>query len=385
MNGKTVLVLGGGIGGLTAATHLRRLLPAAEPRIVLVERNRSFSACMSNLWVMTGERSDPAEGQRDLSALSGAGIEVVQAEVQAIDPAARTVQTTAGILEGDYIVIALGAETNPQAVPGFAEAALNLYESGGALQIQRALQEFDGGRIVVLVARTPFSCPSAPYEAAFLIESLLRQRGVRERTEIALYTPEDQPMLVAGPNVGPALIKMLEERGIELHWEQIPMKIDPASRRILFELEDTSYDLLVGVPPHTAPPAVGESGLVDASGWVPVDPTTLQTRHPGVFAIGDVTAVRLPIGMFLPKAGVFADEQARVVAAIITAEIAGEGTPAQYAGSGFCYIEVGDGMAAYGAGNFYGIPAPSVTLEPPSQRYRREKVDLERTLLALWD
>src|SRR3990170_2970027 len=385
MGGKTVLILGGGIGGLTVATHLRRLSSPAEPRIVVVERKRAFSACMANLWIMTGERKDPREGQRELGALANAAIEVVHADVQSIDPAAKTVQTTAGKLEGDYIIIALGAELNPRAVPGFAEAALNLYDTQGALQIQRALEEFEGGRIITLIARTPFSCPAAPYEAAFLIDSLLRQRGVRQRTEIALYTPEDQPMLVAGPNVGPALIKMLEERGIELHWEQIPMKIDPASRRILFELEDTTFDLLVGVPPHAAPLAVRQSGLADASGWVPVDQTSLQTRHAGVFAIGDVTAIRLPIGMFLPKAGVFADEQARAVAAAIAAEITGEGTPSQYTGYGFCYIEVGDGMAAYGSGNFYGIPAPSVTLEPPSQRYRHEKVEMERTLLALWD
>ena len=385
MSTKTVLVLGGGIGGLTAAGHLRRLSSPAEPRIVVIERKRAFSACMSNLWVMTGERKDPREGERELSGLAGQGIEVVRAEIQAIDPAARTVQTTAGTLAGDYIVIALGAETNPRAVPGFAESALNLYEGDGALQIQRALQGFKGGRIVVLISRTPFSCPSAPYEAAFLIESLLRQRGIREQTEIALYTPEDQPMLVAGPNVGPALTRMLEERGIELHWEQIPMKIDAAARRILFELDDTSYDLLVGVPPHTAPLAVREGGLVDASGWVPVDPTTLRTRYAGVFAIGDVTAIRLPVGMFLPKAGVFADEQARVVAANIAAEIMGDGAPAQYTGRGFCYIEVGDGMAAYGSGNFYGTSGPRVTLEPPSRRFREEKEELERALLALWD
>ena len=383
MSRKTILVLGGGIGGLTAASHLRRLSPA-EHRIVVIERKHAFSLCMSNLWVMTGERKDPRDGERELSRLASTGIEVVQAEIQAIDPAAKTVQTTAGTLEGDYIILALGTETNPQAVPGFAESALNLYESDGALQIQRTLNEFNGGRIVVLVSRTPFSCPSAPYEAAFLIESLLRHRGVRQRTEIALYTPEDQPMLVAGANLGTALIEMLEERDIELHWEQIPMKIDPASRRILFELDDTSFDLLVGVPPHIAPAAVRESGLVDASGWVPVDPTTLQTRYSGVFAIGDVTAVRLPIGMYLPKAGVFADEEARVVAANVAAEIAGESTATRFTGHGFCYVEVGDGMAAYASGNFYGMPGPRVTLEPRSKRYRREKVELEQTLLALW-
>ena len=384
MSRKTVLVLGGGIGGLMAAGHLRRLL-SAEHRIVVIERRQTFSACMSNLWVMTGERKDPREGERELSKLERAGIEVVHAEVQAIDPAAKAVETTAGALEGDYIIIALGAETDPQAVPGFAESALNVYEAGDALQIRRALEDFSGGRIVVLISRTPFSCPSAPYEAAFLIESVLRTRGVRERTEIALYTPEDQPMLVAGRTVGAALITMLEERGIELHWEQIPLKIDPASRRVLFELEDTSFDLLVGVPPHTAPQAVRESGLVDASGWVPVDQTSLQTRYAGVFAIGDVTAIRLSNGMFLPKAGVFADGQARVVAANIAAEITGEGRATQFTGHGFCYIEVGDGMAAYGSGNFYGIPVPRVTLEPPAQRFRQEKEDQERTILALWD
>jgi sulfide:quinone oxidoreductase len=334
---------------------------------------------------MTGERKDPGEGEHELSRLASTGIEFVHGDIQAIDPAAMTVQTTAGTLQGDYIVIALGTERNPQAVPGFAESALNLYDGHGAMQIQQALQEFSGGRIVILISRTPFSCPSAPYEAAFLIESVLRKRGVRQRAEIALYTPEDLPMLVAGTHVGSALVKMLEERGIEFHREQIPMKLDPASRRILFELEDTSFDLLVGVPPHTAPQAVRESGLVDASGWVPVDPTTLQTRYPGVFAIGDVTAVRLPNGMFLPKSGVFADGQARAVAENIAVEISGEGRATQYTGHGFCHIEVGDGKAAYGSGNFYGIPRPRVTLEPPSERYRQEKEELERTVLALWD
>lgn len=384
MSGKTTLILGGGIGGLATAGHLRRLAPP-DHRIVLVERNESFTAGMSHLWIMTGERKDPRDGERELSRLADAGIEVVRAEIEAIDPATRTVQTTAGTLEGDYITVALGAERAPEAVPGFAQSALNLYDRDGALQIQQALERFSGGRIVVMIARTPFSCPAAPYEAAFLIDSVLRERGVREQTELALYTPEDQPMLVAGEQLGAALVEMLEQRGIELHWEQIPMKIDPDARRILFELEDTSFDLLVGVPPHVAPRVLRESGLVDGSGWVPVDPQTLRTKYDGVFAIGDVTAIRLANGMFLPKAGVFADEQARVVAANIAAEISGEGEATQYSGYGACYIEVGGGLAAYGAGNFYGMPGPRITLEAPSQRFRQEKLEQERALLALWD
>jgi sulfide:quinone oxidoreductase len=383
MSKQTVLVLGGGIGGLTAATHLRRL--SAEHRVVLIERSPTFAACMSHLWVMTGERPDLTEGQRDLSQLAASGIEVVQAEIQAIDPVARKVETSAGAFAGDSLIVALGAAKVPETVPGLAEAGLNLYDPQGALEIQRALAEFDGGRIVVLVSRTPFSCPSAPYEAAFLIDAALRERGVRDRTELALYTPEDQPMLVAGPNVGPALVAMLEERGIELHWEQIPMRIDPTSKRILFELEDTTFDLLVAIPPHVVPPVLRSSGLVDASGWVPVDPNTLETKYAGVYAIGDATAIRLVNGMYLPKAGVFADEQARTVAARIVAEATGAEGAAQYSGRGFCYIEVGEGRAAYGAGNFYAMPAPSVAMEEPSPRFRREKAEQERALLAAWE
>ena len=384
MSGKRVLILGGGLGGLTAASHLRRLLPR-EHDVVVVEKKETFSLCMMNLWLMTGERESPQEGERELAALAKKGIEWVRGEVETVDPSGRTVQTSGGALDADYLIVALGAERAPQAVPGFAEAALNLYEAEGALGIRQALADFNGGRIVVLASRTPFSCPSAPYEAAFLIDSVLRERGVRERSEIAVYTPEDQPMPVAGSAVGASLVEMLTERAVEFHREQIVLKIDASSRRVLFEIDEASYDLLVGVPAHKVPPSLRDSQLVDASGWVPVDAATLRTRHPGVFAIGDVTAIRLANGMFLPKAGVFADGQARVVAENIAAEIAGGTGTSQFNGYGFCYVEVGGGMAAYGAGNFYGLPGPRVTLEPPAERFRREKEEIERTALALWD
>jgi sulfide:quinone oxidoreductase len=334
---------------------------------------------------MTGERQDPAVGERPLVGLTSRGIEVVQAEIEAIDPVARTVRTSTGPLEADYLIVALGASKEPQALPGFAEAAINFYESDGALRIKAALDSFSSGRIVILVSRTPFSCPSAPYEAALLVDAALREKGARDRCEVALYTPEDLPMPVAGAHVGQALVAILEERGIEFHSEQIAMKIEPERHRVLFELEDTAFDLLLGVPAHRAPAAVAQSGLTDASGWVPVDPLTLRTRHPGVFAIGDVTAIRLANGMFLPKAGVFADAEARVVAETIAAEVAGTEEPSAYDGRGFCYIEVGGGMAAYGAGNFYGLPGPRVSLEAASERYRREKEAQERAALALWD
>ncbi len=383
MTGKTILVLGGGLGGITAASALRRLC-GPDHRVVVIERRAKFSLHMANLWLMTGERRQAAEGERDLAHLAEHGIEWVQAQIEAIDPIARTVRTGDGVLEGDYLIIALGADRHAEAIPGFAETALDLYTPQGAVRIREAVETFSGGRVVVLVARTPFSCPSAPYEAAFLVESMLRRRGVRAQCDISVYTPEDLPMPVAGAEVGKELVRMLDDRGIGFHAEQIVMKIDPAARVARFELEDARFDLLIGVPPHRAPAPVRSARLTDASGWVPVDASSLRTRHPGVYAIGDATSIRLPVGMFLPKAGVFADEQARVVAENIAAEIAGDEPRSRFNGHGFCYIEVGDDMAAYGAGNFYAVPAPSVTLEPASRRFCEEKHEIERAAQVLW-
>ena len=224
--------------------------------------------------------------------------------------------------------------------------------------------------------------------AAQIIEGVermvLRRRGVRGKSQVAVYTPEDLPMPVAGADVGAALVQMLEARGIEFHPEQIVMKVEPASHTVRYELKDTKFDLLVDVPAHRVPAVVRQAKLADASGWVPVEPSTPQTRHPGVYAIGDVTSIRLPIGMYLPKVGVFANEEAPVVAENIAAEVEGKSPSSRFNGHGFCYIEVGDDMAAYGAGNFYGIPAARVTLEPPSPRYRVEKHEIERTAQSLW-
>jgi sulfide:quinone oxidoreductase len=379
---KTVLILGSGFGGLTAAQHLRRLL-SPEHRIVVVEKKNFFYMCAFNMRLITGEMKHPREGERALSELSRKGIEWVHAEVDKIDPQGKRVHTSSGTLEGDYIIIALGAEKLPDAMPGFAESAYNLTDAFGALQLRKALDEFESGRIVVLVCSTPYSCPGAPCEAAFLADSTSRSKENRQRVEIAIYTPEVRPLPSAGTEMGQAVLSMLKERNIEYHPQQKVRRIDNSTRKIIFEGGEVSFDLLVGVPPHVSPRVVREAGLTDETGWVPVDLQTLETSYPGIFAIGDITSIRQPnpTGFFLPKAGVFADEQARVVAGNISGEILGELTQSQFDGKGFCYLEMGDGRAAYGSGNFYTYPLPRVYLEPPSQRYHKERRELEREQL----
>ena len=377
--GKTVVILGAGFGGLTAAVELRDRLGAGH-RVILIDRSSTFRECAFNLSFMTGERSDPREVEGDLQRLAG-GIEFVRDEVTRIDPTSRTVETSGQSWTADYLVVALGAQLVPEQIPGFSEAALNLYDPAAIPRLRSALEGLAGGRVAVLVSRTPFKCPAAPYEAAFLIEAMLRRRGVRERTEISLYTPEWAPMPVAGDAVGAELVRWLSARRIGYYPDHMVLAIDPPGT-LHFEVDDAACDLLVGVPPHAAPKVVELSGLTDATGWVPVDPHTLATRFPGVFAVGDLASVRLRNGMFLPMAGIFAVQEGFVVASNIAAEIRGEPSRIPYDGQGSCYVEVGEGLAAYGAGNFYAAPAPAVRLESPTAQFKAAKDEFADSLLG---
>lgn len=365
------------------ANELRRRLPP-EYRVIVIEKERNYSLCLSNLWVMTGERAHPREGERELSRLTNKGIEFLNGNIEKIDAASKRVEVSGRVLEADYLVIALGADLAPYEVPGFSESAYNLYDAAGALKLQEALREFAGGRIVILISRTPFRCPAAPYEAAFLIGSLLVDKGIRDNVELALYTPEPQPMPVAGPEAGNIIRGMLHDANIAYFTQHTVRKVESESRRILFDRGETSYDMLVGIPPHVAPRVVRESGLAGPSGWIPVDPQTLQTSYDGVFAIGDVTAIKLPNGMLLPKAGAFAEAEARVIAENIASKVLGREPSSRYNGDGYCFIEVGHGMAGFASGAFYASPTPRIKFEPLSSEHYREKHRIESLLLDTW-
>jgi sulfide:quinone oxidoreductase len=379
----SIVILGGGVGGLVAANTLRRRLDRKH-RIILIDRQAQHVFTPSFLWMMLGWR-EPSEISRDLSRLGRKGIEVVQEEIREIDPARREVRTERQELAADYLVISLGAEGWLGGVPGLADAGHNLYDLDGTLRLRDALGRFKGGRVAVLIAGLPFKCPAAPYEAAMLIEASLRRRGLREGTQVDVYTPETLPMPVAGKAVGEAIKAMVEGKGIGFHPQRKLVAVDPERRELAFEGGSTAaYDLLVVVPPHRCPAIVRDAGLTGETGWVPVDKGTLETSHERVFAIGDVTAIKLPVGLMLPKAGVFAHAQAETVAHNIAAAITGQGAPERFDGAGYCYVEMGDGVAAYAKGNFYAEPAPAVTMRSPSRLWHWGKIYFEKWWLRRW-
>jgi sulfide:quinone oxidoreductase len=379
---RTVLVLGGGVGGLVAARRLRRLLPRRD-RVVLVEREPDFVFAPSLAWVAVGARR-PAAIRRPVAALAARGVEVVRGAVGRLDAAARSAVVEGRELTGDAVVVALGADLAPEAVPGLAAAGCNVYTANGAAAARAALDAFTGGRIVVLTASPAYKCPAAPYEVAMLVEAQLRRRGLRGRAQVDLYAAEAAPMPVAGPAVSEAVRQALASKGIGYHPEHQVTAVDAEARRLSFANGATAgFDLLLFVPPHRAPPVLTQAGLTGPSGWVAVDRRSMATTFTGVYAVGDATSIPLAMGKPLPKAGVFARAQAEVAAHNVAARWSG-GAGAAFDGVGSCFIEMGDGRAGYGAGDFYAEPTPRVALRGPSRWWHLGRVVLERQWLSGW-
>lgn len=376
-----VLILGGGFGGLTVATDLAaRRVPGLQ--VTLVDQRPNYVMGLAKLWALDGRR--PLEAARqEYRRLQGRGIEFVRGVVRAIDVANRKVDVDGRALGYDSLVVALGAEYAPERLPGFAPN-MDLYAEAGVEHLRRQLEALRSGQVLVLVSSLPFKCPPAPYEAALLVDAMLRRRGVRSQVRIGLATPESHPLPVAPPEYGSQLARLLEQKGIQYHPNHVPLSIEEKGRIVHFNNGATlPFDVLLGVPPHRAPAIVRQAGLADDTGWIPAEPKTLKTRFPSVWAIGDVAAVKLPNGKLLPKAGTLAAGEGRVVASQIAAEAGGGAEVRPFDGRGVCFIETGDGGAIPAQGHFFEEP-PRFDLQPPSLQGLREKEGFERNHLKAW-
>lgn len=380
---KTIIILGGGVGGLIAANDLKKKLGKVH-RIVLVDREPNHLFSPSLLWLMTGLRQ-PEKIQRELARLQKKGIEVVRGEISRIDPGNREVHVNGEAIQGDYLVISLGADLAPESIPGLAEGGHNFYTLEGSEAFRDAFKAFNAGKLAVLVSSVPFKCPAAPYEAAMLMAYDLRKRKIQQQVQVDLFVAEPGPMGVAGPELSGAVRQMVEDRGITYHPEHIIQKVDPARRNLAFANGvKADYDLLAYVPPHRVPTVVRDAGLVGESGWVPVNRETLETTFTNVYAIGDITGIPLKLGKPLPKAGTFAHAQAEIVAHNIACQIMAKGHPKKFEGNGECFIEMGEGKAGFARGNFYAEPTPKVKMYKPGRHWHAGKVLFEKDWLRKW-
>jgi sulfide:quinone oxidoreductase len=372
-----VLILGGGFGGIAAAIALReRLDPADE--VVLVERRPTFVMGLRKNWAVL----DPnalGEGERPLALLAKRGIRVVTGTIGAIQPAERTVEVDGSRRDADALVVALGAEPDPDRVPGFREHAIDVYDLTQGDRARTAIEAFTGGRLVIGIFGAPYPCPPAPFELAMLIDERLRARGIDAAVEVFSPLPLSLPIL--GQAGCGSFESHLEGAGIGFLRNHVATAVDDDA--VVFGETRRSFDLLLGVPPHRASTVVAASGLTGGGPWIKVDPRTLETGWAGVYAIGDVTSLSLVNGQMLPKAGAFAQAQGEVVAARIAASLGGGQPTATFAGDGACFLETGGGMAAMVTGGFLADP-PAVRLTDASPEHFAAKRAFERERLAAW-
>jgi sulfide:quinone oxidoreductase len=374
---KHVLILGAGFGGLELATRLSEKYEDAV-RVTLIDRSDSFFFGFSKLDVMLGRQSSD-EVRLFYRDFAKNGVEFRRETVTAINGATRRVTTETRSYDPDFLVVALGADYDMAATPGLAEGGFEFYSLKGAERLRQALEDFDGGRVLLSVLGQPFKCPPAPFEGAFLLHEHFTEQGIRDSVQMTMTFPMQRPVPVTAA-VSQMFRDALADRGIEERPAQVVSSIDPATKLAqLASGETLPYDLFIGIPLHRAPDPLPASGLA-VNGWVPVDQTNLRTQYAGVYAIGDVTTGPRTV----PKAGIFAEAAAHVVADDIAAAISGGESPAPYAASGICYAEFGDGEVSKVEVNFLGGEAPAARPHAPTLAHAAEKEAFASTRQARW-
>jgi len=372
---KHVVILGAGFGGLELATRLSDSL-ADEVRVTLIDQNDSFSFGFSKLDIVFGRKTtaDVLLHYRDISK---EGVEFRQEHVTSIDPETRRVTTDQGSYDADILAIALGADYDFAATPGFEEGGVEYYSVAGAERMRDVLPGFDSGTILIGILGHPFKCPPAPFEGALLLHDHLVERGVRADAEIRVIGPMAAPVPIT-KEVSQSILDALDQREIEYVPKQRVAELDAHSKEARLENGGTvKYDLFVGIPVHRVPEVVERSELA-VDGWVPVDHTNLTTRFQDVYALGDVA------GAPVAKAGVFAEAAAAAVADDIAARIRGGVLQRPYEGAGSCYIEFGGGMVGKVEANFLGGPAPTARLIGPSRELAADKEAFASTRRERW-
>jgi len=391
---KRILILGAGFGGLTAANFLQKNLSSlysAEYEITIIDQKNYFMMGLVNLWILSGTRS-LENSKIDLNRLEKRGIRFLNSKITGIDIASKTVKTIGPStleIKYDYLIIALGTEYAVEEVNGFLEnGGFNLYDPEHVPKLREKLLSLKKGKIAVCISSIPYKCPPAPYEASLLINDILVKNGTRGAIDIDIYTPAPITLPVAGTKVSQDVLNLLTNNHINFH----PLyKIQTVLNMEKIEFENgrrINYDLLIVILPHKVPEIVRNCGLVKkGQKWINVDKFSLKTEYENVFAIGDVTEIKVNENVAIPKAGVFAEAQAKVVSQQIVDDIVNDKnklSSPRFDGKGFCFMEVGNEKAGYVDADFFNEDGPTTILEQPSDESYKKKLDFERGRVNEW-
>jgi len=372
--GVRLLVLGAGFGGLELSSTLSEELGEAV-EVTIIDKGDAFVFGYSKLDVMFG-RKTLDEVRLPYRTFVKPGVRLLQETIVAIDPASRRVTTDAGVHDCDILVVALGADYDLAATPGL-DAANEFYSVAGASALRAILPTFSKGRAIVGVCGAPYKCPLAPSECALLLHDFLTRRGVRGQCDITMVLPLPSPV-PPSPDTSKALIAAFAERDINFIPNRRVAAVD-AGRRVatLDDGRELPYDLFLGVPKHRAPAVVEASGMAEG-GWLPVNPRTLETKYPNVYAIGDLANTGTP------KAGIFAEGAAKAVASSLVTRISGKGESHLYRGAGSCYIEFGGDRVGRVDVDFFSGPKPTGAYHEPSEAQRADKDAFGSMRAARW-
>jgi sulfide:quinone oxidoreductase len=370
---KRVLILGAGFGGLELATSLSEA-HGESIDVTVIDKSDAFTFGFAKLDVMFGKAT--VESVRlPYRDFAKPGVRLLRQTIRSIDPAARAVVTDAGRHEADFLVIALGADYDVSTTPGVVLGENEFYSLAGAVRMREVLTGFKRGHAVVGVCGAPYKCPPAPSECALMLHDYLQERGLRGDCTITMVHPLSSPV-PPSPETSKALIDAFAERGIAY----IPGHRVVSVGGNVVKLDDgreLPCDLFLGVPKNRAPDVVVASGLT-ADGWVTIDKLTLETGVPGVYAVGDLANTGAP------KAGVFAEGAAKVVAKNISAAIRGEEGTARNPGAGSCYIEFGGEKIARVDVDFFSGPTATGRYWAPTEELMADKQEFGRSRRTRW-
>ena len=394
---KHVIILGAGFGGLVTANLLRKSLPHDKCQITVIDKNQHFIMGIENLWILSGSR-ELEDSQVPLNHLEGKGIRFLNDVVTGIYPSERSVTTRTkhDKLEYDYLIVALGAELAPKLIDGFEDYGncFNVYDAHQVPSLRKKILSLKSGRIVICIADIPYKCPPAPYEVSLLVNDMLIKHGTRKSIKLRMYGPTPISLPVAGANISQDIVNLLHNNHVKFY----PLhKLKKVLDKKTIEFENgskTNYDVLIVIPPHQVPNVIKNSELLEDRDqrWINVDRFTLRTKYKNVYAIGDVTEIRLENGVTIPKAGIFAEGEAKVVSQQIIEEfenidngnIGKKAHSSKFEGKGFCFMEVGNMKAGYIDVDLYNEEGPTAKLDPPSEELYLKKLDFVKSRLTEW-